>query len=81
MFCRSFCLSQGGIEHLERTRRYHTFRRDHMGDQNIDDAGEMKSRWMTHPPTESRLVELRDIVEELRSRGEEGGESAMPATG
>ena len=52
-----------------------------MGDQNIDDAGEMKSRWMTHPPTESRLVELRDILEELRSRGEEGGESATLAAG
>ena len=40
-----------------------------MGDQNIDDAGEMKSRWMTHPPTESRLVELdqgqEDVVRKI----------------
>jgi hypothetical protein len=38
-----------------------------MGDCNIDTSGDIKNRWMTHPPTESRLEELRIIVTEFQS--------------
>lgn len=57
----------GGIAHLERTCRYHSFRRDRMGDGNINSSGDMKTRWMTHPPTESRLEELKSVVADFQS--------------
>jgi hypothetical protein len=38
-----------------------------MGDKNIDASGDIMHRWMTHPPTENRLEELRTIVAEFRS--------------
>jgi Zn-dependent protease with chaperone function len=38
-----------------------------MGDGNIDASGDIKTRWMTHPPTENRLEELRSIVTGFQS--------------
>ena len=55
--------ARAGISHLERILRYNHFRRDHLGDGQVDESGDMKSRWVTHPPTEARLAELRAIAE------------------
>lgn len=77
----SLAHAQAGISHLRRQVAYRTFRRDHMGDGNFNEAGDAKGHGWTHPATAVRIAAIEAQLAADAGGGEKEGVAKAAAGG